>query len=217
MRQIGIALVSGANSQWLKTAFVIKGEIKDMPRNMTCIVYRQETDKKMHHTGIYTGNGDLVHAKGHDYGVVREAIDKLIAKGEITHYGIPCGLYSTEELKEAGIDPGLNIPILRRGSEGKYVQILQQALNNEIGAGLTVDGVFGNNTEEALKKYQAEHKLTADGVCGPKTWAELGYVSGEPENQEDSETVVVNKAFLCELRDALSKFVKDLAELVMDE
>ena len=35
------------------------------------------------------------------------------------------------------------------------------------------DGYFGKNTKNALTKYQKEHKLTADGICGVKTYKSL--------------------------------------------
>ncbi len=37
----------------------------------------------------------------------------------------------------------------------------------------TQRGYFGEKTEAALKKYQADHKLTADGIVGKKTLASL--------------------------------------------
>ena len=37
--------------------------------------------------------------------------------------------------------------------------------------GITCDGLFGNGTKTALKKYQAKHGLTVDGICGAKTIA----------------------------------------------
>ena len=35
------------------------------------------------------------------------------------------------------------------------------------------DGSFGNETLTAVKAFQKDHKLTVDGIVGPKTWAEL--------------------------------------------
>ena len=40
-----------------------------------------------------------------------------------------------------------------------------------------VDGIFGRNTEWAVRSFQAYAQLDADGICGPKTWAAL---DGEP-------------------------------------
>ena len=35
------------------------------------------------------------------------------------------------------------------------------------------DGIFGPLTEEAVKEFQTEHALKADGIVGEKTWAAL--------------------------------------------
>ena len=37
----------------------------------------------------------------------------------------------------------------------------------------TVDGIAGSNTQNALKSFQRNNGLTADGICGPKTKAVL--------------------------------------------
>lgn len=37
----------------------------------------------------------------------------------------------------------------------------------------TVDGKLGPKTKEAIKQFQRDHGLTADGVIGKKTWAEM--------------------------------------------
>jgi serine/threonine protein kinase len=36
-----------------------------------------------------------------------------------------------------------------------------------------VDGLFGPNTESAIKRFQAANGLTVDGAVGPKTWEKL--------------------------------------------
>ena len=66
-------------------------------------------------------------------------------------------------------------PTLRKGSGGEYVQLLQVAL---IARGYSVgtkgaDGIFGAKTEAAVIAFQKNNGLTADGICGPKTWAAL--------------------------------------------
>lgn len=72
----------------------------------------------------------------------------------------------------------LNYPTLRKGSEGEHVKTLQSKLKKlgykgSNGKDITVDGDFGANTEYALKNFQKAKGLTADGVCGAKTWAKL--------------------------------------------
>ncbi len=61
-----------------------------------------------------------------------------------------------------------NTIVLSSGAEGKQVELLQRALG-----GVTVDGVFGSETEEAVRHFQANHGLKADGVVGPLTSAAL--------------------------------------------
>lgn len=56
---------------------------------------------------------------------------------------------------------------LRYGSRGTQVKLLQKKL------GITQDGVFGVQTEKAVRAYQKEKKLVVDGIVGPKTRAKL--------------------------------------------
>jgi putative chitinase len=60
-----------------------------------------------------------------------------------------------------------DIGVLRKGSSGDGVKIMQEAL------GIDADGVFGPGTERALKEWQAANGLTADGVAGPATFGKL--------------------------------------------
>jgi hypothetical protein len=57
---------------------------------------------------------------------------------------------------------------LKKGSKGEDVKYLQQQL------GLPIDGVFGQTTHNAVVVLQKKHKLTADGIVGPKTWKAIG-------------------------------------------
>ena len=57
--------------------------------------------------------------------------------------------------------------LLKKGSRGKDVKTLQRILH------LYEDGIFGAMTDEAVKEYQRQHGLTADGVVGDKTWATM--------------------------------------------
>ena len=63
-------------------------------------------------------------------------------------------------------------PVLRKGSNGVYVEVLQKKLN-DAGYSLAVDGDFGNKTLEAVKDYQKVNGLVVDGIVGAKTWEKL--------------------------------------------
>ena len=52
---------------------------------------------------------------------------------------------------------------------GEEVAQIQQALISLGYLKGTADGVFGNNTENAVRKFQRKNKLTADGLVGTKT------------------------------------------------
>ena len=69
----------------------------------------------------------------------------------------------------AALLPGAQArPTLRRGNGGAWVQRLQQAL------GIAPDdGEFGPITESAVRRFQRDRGLVADGIVGPKTWALL--------------------------------------------
>jgi len=59
---------------------------------------------------------------------------------------------------------------IRRGQAGPSVQQLQQLLN---AAGtrppLQDDGLFGPRTQAAVRRFQAKHGLSQDGIVGPQT------------------------------------------------
>lgn len=61
-------------------------------------------------------------------------------------------------------------PILRKGDKGEDVKMLQMALNKN-GYNLTVDGVFGTNTYNAVIAFQGEKGITKDGIVGNITWS----------------------------------------------
>ena len=64
--------------------------------------------------------------------------------------------------------------MLRRGDEGMAVELLQAALiyrGYNIYGG--VDGVFGSHTETALKRYQDDIGIEADGKAGTETFGRL--------------------------------------------
>jgi peptidoglycan hydrolase-like protein with peptidoglycan-binding domain len=58
-------------------------------------------------------------------------------------------------------------PTLRRGASGDLVKLIQGK------CGVDADGVFGANTEAAVRAFQQARGAVPDGIVGPKTWALL--------------------------------------------
>ena len=168
MEAIGIPMVSGANSQWGSTDWERKGPITELPVDRVCLVYRDDGGT-MGHVGIYTGDGFVTHAKGHDWGVVCQHI----AETAFTHYGIPRTLYDGKPPR----------PILRQGAQGPDVTTLQTLLCDAVER-VRVDGAFGPETADAVKAFQKANGLTVDGVVGPKTWAALYAATGHDEDPD---------------------------------
>ena len=71
--------------------------------------------------------------------------------------------------------------LLKRSSKGSHVKELQTALN------LSADGIFGADTELAVRRFQSENGLTADGVVGTKTWEAIGIDTDSEAAAEESQ------------------------------
>ena len=64
-------------------------------------------------------------------------------------------------------------PLIRQGSRGNYVCIAQDDLNTLGYKTGGLDGVYGAQTYEAVKKYQTSRGLSSDGIIGCNTWRSL--------------------------------------------
>ena len=71
---------------------------------------------------------------------------------------------------------------LRNGSSGEYVVVLQTMLNRisrnypAIPKINPVDGIFGPQTEQAVREFQRIFNLNVDGVVGRATWYKLVFL-----------------------------------------
>ena len=66
-----------------------------------------------------------------------------------------------------------NRPNLQKGDKTEWVVFLQDMLNGCKFNPLNLDGDFGNNTENEVKRFQQQVGLTADGKVGVNTWTAL--------------------------------------------
>ena len=65
-----------------------------------------------------------------------------------------------------------NTDLLRKGDRGDDIKLLQHRLNI-LGSQLTEDGIWGVQTDSAVRGYQYRAGLTVDGIVGAKTRAAL--------------------------------------------
>jgi murein L,D-transpeptidase YcbB/YkuD len=63
-------------------------------------------------------------------------------------------------------------PLVRNGDQQHPVQTLQHLLRARAHP-VTVDGIFGSNTDSAVRAFQQEKGLAVDGIVGPNTWSAL--------------------------------------------
>ena len=63
-------------------------------------------------------------------------------------------------------------PLVRKGDQHHPVETLQYLLRAR-GHTVTVDGIFGPNTDAAVRAFQQQKSLAVDGIVGPNTWSAL--------------------------------------------
>ncbi len=74
------------------------------------------------------------------------------------------GIAGPDTFSEMGLH---ELVLLKRGSRGKTVKRLQEALDT--GA----DGIFGKGTEALVRQFQKDNDLSVDGIAGPNTLAAM--------------------------------------------
>lgn len=67
-------------------------------------------------------------------------------------------------------------PLISYGNQGPYVKKLQGFLNLHNYPCGREDGVFGTQTQNAVKNFQHQWGLPEDGVVGMHTWGVIDYI-----------------------------------------
>ena len=173
LKQVGIDLYGeGATTQYShKENWIERGLIADMPE-CVCCVFVADGNKKSH-TGLYIGGGETIECSGE--------VKRLPLAKKWTHYAIPAGLYTIEEIDEIRKTHPRPKGIIKKGDRGEDVRYLQETLNKHGFDCGNPDGIFGSKTQAAVKAFQQEYGLTPDGIVGVNTWAVI-------DRLEDIET-----------------------------
>ena len=182
----GIEITGGfVGRQWSDANWAEKGDIAAMPDLVCCVfVYKSG---KWKHTGLHIGGGRVIHCSGEvKYDTVSGGANQW------THYAVPKGLYTPEEIRAA--HKGGYMRTMKKGSTGEDVRELQEMLNALGYSCGNVDGLFGTRTQAAVAVFQKHSGLTVDGVVGPKTWEALKAAvepaaseeqTGDPDDPDD--------------------------------
>ena len=154
---------------------VERGGIQEIPNTDGVGVWRSG------HIGVYIGAGKVVEAGGTKVGVVVTPLwspatgkpwkewlhlKSIAYDSPPGHFEVPEGAFHLKRLLS------VKSPMMS-GEDVRDVQQQLMALKYSVG-GTGADGVYGPNTEQAVKQFQKDRGLQADGIVGPKTTKALG-------------------------------------------
>lgn len=152
--------------------------------------------------GVPAGDWYLIEARGVYYGVVMTKLNERKPNywGWMTKYFD----YDQSGVSVPTDAPATSTRILRNGDEGEDVKAMQ---TNLIRLGYDcgrwgADGDFGDATEMALKKFQSEHGLEADGEYGPLSKAAMDKAIADLEKPHSEPRKVKISGGNCYVRTA---------------
>ena len=165
---------AGATSQWnTESNWKAKGTIDSIPANTLVCLFVQK-GKTMEHTGFGFNYGTVECSVGVQHFTKRNK--------KWTHWGIPMCVSGEAPDPQPSPTPDEK-PTLRKGDRGQYVTLAQtELIQKGFSCGSKgADGIFGNDTLYAVKKFQQACGLAIDGVIGQRTWAALDSTEPVPK------------------------------------
>lgn len=79
----------------------------------------------------------------------------------------------------------VNTNLIQQGDNGSHVEGLQEILQEQGYYSYNVDGIFGDITEQAVRDFQADQGLQADGIVGANTSDALALPAEPNETAEE--------------------------------
>lgn len=141
--------------------------LKEGDTGSNVIILQQKLKMLGYFNGSITGSFDAY---------TKEAITSFQEENDLN----PTGIVDEETwnllfrlTEKASFKTGPSRPTLRRGDSGEYVTQLQNRLISLMYLSGNADGNFGPATENAVKAFQINNRITADGIVGRNTWSAL--------------------------------------------
>ena len=125
---------------------------------------------RAYHIGVVVDNDrNVIEAKGRDDGVVKRGFDAELNRWDT------CGRLEIFETEAQAGDTARLLKLAAPLMTGTDVKRLQEKLIEKgySCGGSGADGAYGKATQSAVKLFQRDAGLAADGIAGPKTWAAL--------------------------------------------
>lgn len=227
---INIPMCSGASSQYFektgKKYWELKGTVDNMPSNRILIMYRATSLTVMQHTGYNLGDGIQVDARGSSSGVIKSNYGTY----KWTHWAIPIGLYSNEEIaiikKELGIAVEDNTPdtVIYQARVSRVNGYLNLRETNSK-TGRDIGDIQLDSIVDVFKvdKNTGMSKISYNGSIGYVVSVYLDKIN-DKENIPDPDTgdiiyraEVVNVNGYLNLRETNSKTGKDIGDIPIGE
>jgi N-acetylmuramoyl-L-alanine amidase len=90
-------------------------------------------------------------------------------------------VFAITAILPASMASAASVPTIQYGSKSGDVWDIQFRLQILGYYKQPVDGIFGYNTEQAVRQFQRDYGLNVDGIAGSKTWSALKRVSVNAE------------------------------------
>lgn len=160
--------------------FRSKGQTRNrgyIPQKGDIIFFDWEPEKGdgIDHVGIVNNvNGEYIYTLEGNHDDQVNIYKYHINDARIYGYAVP-GYTGEEIIENNPSESYTNKPLVYKGKTGETVKYIQNKLINKgYFLGRTgADGIFGFQTEKAVRQFQIDSNLSADGIIGPLTWEKL--------------------------------------------
>lgn len=130
------------------------------------------------------------------------ALSLVAALAAVTFFA----LRTPPQADEAAYAQSVDAAVLKRGSRGEDVKTVQRKLQRWGYYSGSVDGIYGSATEKAVRYFQSKNGLTVDGIVGRKTYEALGMMQqasvsgGGSDSYTNSDTYLLARCIYAEAR-----------------